>query len=430
MKFATLADIHERLRLGADRVETLSKLKTKSDFLFCYDFFYPSKNKLSEHEIIKKIATDANVYFDVVKQMLPEKDIWFTLALESSTITSRSYEASGVLGGLNYKQMSFESIANRFDEKEARLLWRWLLKCQPVISKRTFFTALAKLKNIRPDLLKTNMSRHTIIKVFDNPESIQSLTFWWEHSYSIPTPMRWKAWTKLYPPENNTIAVILTDTPAYAWCGGYWFIDETGNMKRTNGRGYSGYTEGLLGIKSPVRILEEITSGGIIDSISSVKHNAKFSDRLPFVTAEWYDLSHHGAWDIVMQRLQDDDVQCVRLIDPSSTFIPDGIGGYVIHPNSSHVFLSLREIDDSHWVLGALDGLDEYVNVCTLKNNDLDTPEINDDLCVVVQVSASIVDENGKINQGDIIGVRKDLGIGNLTQYTELIERGMDDADR
>jgi predicted pyridoxine 5'-phosphate oxidase superfamily flavin-nucleotide-binding protein len=47
-----------------------------------------------------------------------------------------------------------------------------------------------------------------------------------------------------------------------------------------------------------------------------------------------------------------------------------------------------------------------------------------------MQVAASTVDKDGNINEGHIVSVRHDLGIGDVTQYTDLIERGMEYADR
>jgi hypothetical protein len=180
MRFAVLADIHERLRLGADRVATLSRLKTKNDFLLCYEFFYPDKARLSKHAVTKGLANDVGMFFAVVQDILPDEEPWLALASESNTTTSRALNAEDVLN-LDYDVMTFTETASRFDEKEARLAWRWLLKERPVISKRTFFGVLARIEGIQPHILKQNMTRDTIIKVFDAPESIQVLEHWWEH---------------------------------------------------------------------------------------------------------------------------------------------------------------------------------------------------------------------------------------------------------
>ena len=416
MRFAVLADIHERLRLGADRVATLSRLKTKNDFLLCYEFFYPDKARLSTHAVTKGLANDVGMFFAVVQDILPDEEPWLALASESNTTTSRALNAEDVLN-LDYDVMTFTETASRFDEKEARLAWRWLLKERPVISKRTFFGVLARIEGIQPHILKQNMTRDTIIKVFDAPESIQVLEHWWEHPSMFPAPMRWKPWTKLYPPEEETIAVMIPDGDMlFTWMSN--FYTRSGEFSRKP-----------FGQTKPY--LCEWAGGNLVDSVRQHEPNAPFSKRMHQFNPESYDLTEHGAWETVMQRLQDEDVSAVRFIKPSQVYTPDGIGGYVMYTNRTHVFLYLRAIDDSRrWTLAALDGLDEHVDVCSLDGSEFDTPELDDDSYTVVQVAASTVDKDGNINEGHIVSVRHDLGIGDVTQYTDLIERGMEYADR
>jgi len=426
MRFAVLADIHERLRLGADRVATLSRLKTKNDFLLCYEFFYPDKARLSKHAVTKGLANDVGMFFAVVQDILPDEEPWLALASESNTTTSRALNAEDVLN-LDYDVMTFTETASRFDEKEARLAWRWLLKERPVISKRTFFGVLARIEGIQPHILKQNMTRDTIIKVFDAPESIQVLEHWWEHPSMFPAPMRWKPWTKLYPPKEETIAVLIPHKLSdFTW--GDFAYDRKGNRTRQ-----------VYWDEPADRINKLAEASGnkygfvVIDFVDGDKPNAPFSERLHWITntftlhCEHYDLTEHGAWETVMQRLQDE----VRFIRPSQVYTPDGIGGYVMYTNRTHVFLYLRAIDDSRrWALAALDGLDEHVDVCSLDGSEFDAPKLDDDSYTVVQVAASTVDKDGNINEGHIVSVRHDLGIGDVTQYTDLIERGMEYADR
>ena len=416
MRFAVLADIHERLRLGADRVTTLSRLKTKNDFLLCYEFFYPDKARLSKHAVTKGLANDVGMFFAVVQDILPDEEPWLALASESNTTTSRALNAEDVLN-LDYDVMTFTETASRFDEKEARLAWRWLLKERPVISKRTFFGVLARIEGIQPHILKQNMTRDTIIKVFDAPESIQVLEHWWEHPSMFPAPMRWKPWTKLYPPEEETIAVMIPDGDMlFTWMSN--FYTRSGEFSRKP-----------FGQTKPY--LCEWAGGNLVDSVRQHEPNAPFSKRMHQFNPESYDLTEHGAWETVMQRLQDEDVSAVRFIKPSQVYTPDGIGGYVMYTNRTHVFLYLRAIDDSRrWTLAALDGLDEHVDVCSLDGSEFDAPKLDDDSYIVVQVAASTVDKDGNINEGHIVSVRQDLGIGDVTQYTDLIERGMEYADR
>ena len=419
MRFAVLADIHERLRLGADRVATLSRLKTKNDFLLCYEFFYPDKARLSKHAVTKGLANDVGMFFAVVQDILPDEEPWLALASESNTTTSRALNAEDVLN-LDYDVMTFTETASRFDEKEARLAWRWLLKERPVISKRTFFGVLARIEGIQPHILKQNMTRDTIIKVFDAPESIQVLEHWWEHPSMFPAPMRWKSWAKLYPPEEETIAVMIpSETNIFYWM-------EVGYDRKGNSNGRT-----PTGAKHLLESYGAFETCVFVDFVDGHEPNTPFSERLRHLNCEHRDLTQHGAWDKVMRRLQDEDVTAVRFIKPSQVYTPDGIGGYVMYTNRTHVFLYLRAIDDSRrWTLASLDGLDEHVDVCSLDGSEFDTPELDDDSYIVVQVAASTVDKDGNINEGHIVSVRQDLGISDVTQYTDLIERGMEYADR
>ena len=45
--------------------------------------------------------------------------------------------------------------------------------------------------------------------------------------------------------------------------------------------------------------------------------------------------------------------------------------------------------------------------------------------CYVVEVAAVRVSAKGQLLDFTVVGVRKDLGIGDVTQFTELVERGM-----
>ena len=98
MMFSTIADIHERLRLGADRAEQLSRLKNKDDALLCYELFYPSGAQITHSSIISRLAEQSGIYYDVVKDLLPESvPLWMTLASESSASGSRGYSAKEIL---------------------------------------------------------------------------------------------------------------------------------------------------------------------------------------------------------------------------------------------------------------------------------------------------------------------------------------------
>ena len=55
--------------------------------------------------------------------------------------------------------------------------------------------------------------------------------------------------------------------------------------------------------------------------------------------------------------------------------------------------------------------------------------EIDDESCIVVEVIAIRVNSDGKIIEKEFVDIRNDLGISDVIQITELIERGMENEE-
>tara|TARA_R110002012_G_C11654051_1_gene611617 strand:+ start:1529 stop:2806 length:1278 start_codon:yes stop_codon:yes gene_type:complete len=424
MKFSKLADIHERLRLGDDKLNQLARLNDKEEALACYEFFFPNSVGISWNDAVSKISTDIGMYFDVVKDILPKEDRWYALASESSASGSRGLSAQAVLD-FPFKAASFTDIAHNFNEIEARLLWRWLTKSKPVMGKRSFFSALARLKSVPPHLVHQNMTTDTLIKLYDNPQSIHILSSWWAHKEMLPAPFRWKPWRKLHPPEKEMYALIVPKgNLCFQWNGNTCL--RNGDMIHIpKEKTHNEYREILIDSE-----WENI----VVDAVDYDSPHATFRERLPLIRSqpssiEVYDLTEHGSWDKVNRRLQHQGVAYVRLIEPSQVFKPDSIGGYVLHPNRNKVFLRLHSINSKVWTLASLDGIDDYIPVCSVPVIDETMKELDDDSCIVVEIVAVRVNGKGQITQAIPLDVRPDLGISDITQLTDLIERGMEDDD-
>lgn len=412
MKFSKVADMHERLRLGADRVEQLSRLENKEEALYVYEFFFPSTARVSAARVKSLIADEIASFYDVVDACLTDDEpLWSLLASESSQSGSRGLSAAEVQA-FPYKAAAFTEIAYKFNEIEARLIWRYLMKSSPVISKRTFFGALARLHGIPPYLLKMNMSVDTIIRLYEDPKSISILEHWWENPQMFPSPHRWRAWTKMHPPTDEVIAMVIPNGELYyTW---------QGNARKRNGDR----------LPNPMKINEfrEFVGDTILDLVSYDKPHNRFDERYPFSApnaAQTFDLSEHGSWERVLEVLNDDTTQCVRFINPELSFTPDSEGGYIMYPHRSKVFLRLNEIKNGKWELSALDGLDDYVSVVTIDAVDPTFTMFDHESCIVVEGVASSVNTEGNITGFALAEVRNDLGISDVTQYTELIERGL-----
>jgi hypothetical protein len=409
MRFATLADIHERIRLGSPKRGQLQRLTSKEEALFFFEFFYPERARVSTSTAIGKVAHELSLFYDVAANMMPDEETWYALASESNKSASRAMTCQQVLD-LPFESMSFTDIAYRFNEVEARLVWRYLMRATPDISKRSFFGIMSTLMDLPSAVVKQSMTRDTLIKMFDDPNSIQSLTEWWKHS-AFPTPARWRSWRKLTPPEDDHIAVIVPNGPLYfTWRG--------------EARTRSG--ERLSSVHANDYLIEW-AGDHIIDRIPASDPARAWADRVPD-DAETYTLADHGAWENVMRRLNDDDVQCVRLVRASNHYEPDEVMGFTMFPHRSRVFLRLHEIDESRWTLAALDGLDDYEPVARIESPEPTIREVEEDSCAVVEVAVLSVDSEGNINQCLFVDMRPDLGIGDVTQVTELIERGLEHA--
>jgi hypothetical protein len=100
--------------------------------------------------------------------------------------------------------------------------------------------------------------------------------------------------------------------------------------------------------------------------------------------------------------------------------------GFTIYPHRSRVFLRLHSIDESRWTLSALDGLDDFEPVANILDPNVGVRTVDEDSCVVIEVAVLSVDGEGYINQCLFIDTRPDLGIGDVAQLTDLIERGLE----
>lgn len=423
MKFRMLANLHEQLRLG-DKIKghaLRSKLSSKDDALYFYEFFFPSKARVSRSNAVSKLSKEMELYFDVVDNMLPDEEVWYAFASESNKAASKEMTCQQVLD-LPFEDMSFTQIAQQFNEIEARLVWRYLLNDRPPISKRSFFGKMAAAIEIPPKIVRQNMNQETLAKMYDDPESIHVLKEWWRHPRLFPAPARWKPWLKLKPPEGEYYAVVIPN--------GDLHYHYAGKVRHRNGELV---TDRKCDAGSSV-ILEKVGDVGI-DVYDSVYRSFDERRHRFSIQAEVIPLQEEGAWFQVNVRLNSPDVQAVRLIEGSSIYEPDEIMGYVMYPHRSRVRLRLHEIDESHWTLAALDGLDEFVPVAKIPVPNIDphynlfhhfkNPKVDD--VTLIEVAAIEVGEDGYINQGIFIGHRPNLGIGDIIQLTDLIERGMSD---
>jgi len=421
-KFALLADIHEQLRLGGDRVKQLARLETADDAIMLYQFFYPT---VKGADPIRMLANEAASFYDVVKDMLPEEQPWMTLASESANYGSRDYDCGYVRALLNVES-SFSEVAKQFNEIEARLLWRWAMHSKPVISKRTFFGALARLHSLPVHILQSHMNINMIAKIYNQKESILGMERWWEYGMS-PAPMRWKAYTSLAPPLENHYAVIVPEGD----------IKHVYDNKARNRNGLliskAGVNDSWLkdsGVYREVVVVNKnVIDSVVLDTVDPNKHNfTEWTYDKRMVTQSQTMKTTNRDWDDLINALQEDTIRCVRLIPMDGSFKPDAIGGYVMHADRTKVFLraEMDAMGSGPTYLQAIDGVDEFITVASTEvigdwryNPDMDEE------CIVIEVAAVRVSEKGQLLNFTAVRRRDDLGISDITQFTELVERGM-----
>ena len=423
-KFALLADIHEQLRMGGDRVKQLARLENAENAIMLYQFFYPT---VRGADPIRMLANEAASFYDVVKDMLPEEEPWMTLASESADYGSRDYNCGYVRALLNVEG-SFTKIAKQFNEKEARLLWRWAMQSKPVISKRTFFGALARLHSLPVHILQANMNITMIAKIYNQKDSILGMERWWEYGMH-PAPMRWKAWSSLAPPTDNHYAVIVPEGEIKYIYGGYTRgrnglaiprLSDTKNLGNL-------YSHDTRHIYREVVVPEGAGHITILDRVDPKKHNfAEWTYNMRMDSHEL--LTTNKNWDDIVHALQSEEVRCIRLIPIDGVFEPDAIGGYVMHADRTKVFLraEMDAMGGGPTYLQALDGISEYITVGETEH--IPNWKYNENLdheCIVIEVAAVRVSERGQLLNFTVIGRRDDLGISDVTQFTELVVRGM-----
>jgi hypothetical protein len=419
-KFALLADIHEELRFGGDRVKQLARLKTADDAIMLYQFFYPT---VKGADPIRMLANEAASFYDVVKDMLPEEQPWMTLASESTNNGSRDYDCGYVRALLNVES-SFTEIAKQFNEKEARLLWRWAMHSKPVISKRTFFGALARLHSLPVHILQANMNINMIAKIYNQKDSILGMERWWEYGMH-PAPMRWKAWTSLAPPTENHYAVIVPEGEIkYVYNGKArsrsGLLTRRGDVPSGMLSAQGKYTEVVIPDEGKCTVID-IVDTKKLKSFAELNYAQRMGGEDNIKTT-------HKDWNDIVHLLQSEKVRCVRLIPIDGVFEPDAIGGYVMHADRTKVFLraEMDVMGRGPTYLQALDGISEYITVGETEH--IPNWKYNENLdheCIVIEVAAVRVSEKGQLLNFTVVGRRDDLGITDVTQFTELVERGM-----
>jgi len=420
-KFSFIADIHERIRLGDrdEKLKQVARLTTAEEAIDFYFFTFP--NHIS-NDPIRMLADEASSYYDVVRNMLPDENEWMMLASESANNGSRNFNCDYVAALLKTKK-SFSEVAKLFNEKEARLLWRWALHCKPVISKRAFFNILSKIHSLPANVLQANMNIKTIDQVFNSPDSILGLGRWWEYD-TAPAPMRWKAYTTLAPPKDNHLAVMIPEGEIY-----YAYKGKIRNraglpLAKYDGHFYNFDTYFEM-VDNADSLRHNSSDYTIIDRVFAKKPKEIFSKRMQNYEGFGHLLGDtDNNWRDIINALTRPDVRCVRLIKQHQEFEPDGIGGYVMHADRTKVFLIANYRDTIE--LCALDGVSEYVPVGETHDENVKTTiSMYKQDCYVVEVAAVRVSAKGQLLDFTVVGVRKDLGIGDVTQFTELVERGM-----
>jgi len=412
-KFALLADIHEQLRLGKAPVTQLARLTTLEDTLALYRLFYIDQLPTDP---FKLIAYEAALFYDVVKDMLPEEETWMALASESANSGSRDFDLSYV-EALLQSSKSFTEVAHKFNEKEARLLWRWCIKDSPVITKRAFFGALARIHAVPNEAMTRNMTSETLTKLFRDKESLSVNLRWSEYDW-FPSPMRWKAYTSLAPPEENHLAVVVPK-------GDMIYLHNhvvRDRMGRKIGR--HGYSANYLyeAVRCPDSGVETI-----IDRVKIRSPLVTFVTRVGGEHGSGY-MSTDSNWDDIVRELQSPDVRCIRLIKPNQEFKPDAIGGYVMHADRTKVFLRVDYKVNGFGTLQALDGIDDFVDMTAAFPLPDELKNPLDIECAVAEIAAVRVGgrhgwEMVILTDYTVIKLRTDLGIKDVTQYVELVAR-------
>jgi len=412
-KFALLADIHEQLRLGESPVKQLARLEKLEDTLALHRLFYIDQLPYRT-DPFKLITYEATSFYDVVKDMLPEEEAWMTLASESANSGSRDFDLAYV-EALLQSATTFTEVAHKFNEKEARLLWRWCLRDKPVITKRAFFGALARIHAVPHEVVTRNMTSTTIVKLFRDKESLRANKRWTEYDW-FPSPMRWKAYTSLAPPEENHLAVVVPK-------GDIVYLHNHVVRDRMGRRiGKHGYSANYLyeAVRCPDSGVETI-----IDRVKKHSPLETFATRVEGEHGSGY-MSTDSDWDDIVRRLQSPDVSCIRLIKPSQEFKPDAIGGYVMHADRTKVFLKIEYLTGGEYLLGALDGIDDVVCVTDAHPLPEELQNPLDIECAVAEIAAvqvGIRNHSLFLYDWTVIKLRADLGIKDVTQYVELLAR-------
>tara|TARA_R100001463_G_scaffold68899_1_gene122367 strand:- start:410 stop:1225 length:816 start_codon:yes stop_codon:yes gene_type:complete len=269
-----------------------------------------------------------------------------------------------------------------------------------------------------------------IAKIYNQKDSILGMERWWEYGMH-PAPMRWKAWTSLAPPTENHYAVIVPEGEIkYVYNGK---VRSRSGLLTSSSDVQTGFLNDKKGVYREIVVPHKLSVNNtkknfIIDEVDTTRGNFNQINYALRMRKDFLKTTNKN-WDDLVHLLQSEDVRCIRLIPIDGVFEPDAIGGYVMHADRTKVFLraEMDAMGRGPTYLQALDGISEYITVA--ETEYIPNWKYGDNLdydCVVIEVAAVRVSAKGQLLNFTVIGRRDDLGISDVTQFTELVERGME----
>lgn len=464
MTFAEVARLVESIRLGNDKREALSCIKDEKKACLYYGILFPNKGMLTKGDLSGRFAREVGVFVDVLLDVVNEQSFAMALAQESNKSASQGWsvpQAQRMMEGVCSGALPIIETAHKMDEIEARLFWKHVLGEHAPLTPNSFLTCLGMNQGVHQDVMR----RHIMLKepmklihvLFDDPESLDIPTRWYEETNIALTPRRYLP----FHPHDDTQSLEDFNGGFYQrlYQKGstkmlYILPEPSGTRLVWRDRGGRLTSAGVIPDewlpKGPI-ILETISHEDVLhvyDAIYPRYPHLSLTQRLG--KAEWDsgDIVIHMPTEIdkmseLVSSLSEEEV--IRFPDMDA-FDPFKSGGFVLTASLAKAILrfnSVRKVtgDLLEIELACVDGLDDFIPIGKVKvTGDLkmtsqgtlarltnivlnkDWQDIPPEVIIPMGVIVPEITQNPlKADNMMITGIMDDLGISDITQYVDLL---------
>lgn len=464
MTFAEVARLVESIRLGNDKREALSCVKDEKKACLYYGVLFPNKGMLTKGDLSGRFAKEVGVFVDVLLDVVNEQSFAMALAQESNKSASQGWsvpQAQRMMEGVCSGALTIIETAHKMDEIEARLFWKHVLGEHAPLTPTSFLTCLGMNQGVQQDVMR----RHIALKepmelirvLFDDPESLDIPTRWYEETNMALTPRRYLPFhphddTQLIQEFNGGFYQRLCQKGSTKML--YILPEPSGTKLVWRDRGGRLTSAGVIpegwSPKGPI-ILETASEQGVLhvyDVIYPRYPHLTLTERLE--KAGWYsdDIVIHAPVRVdkmseLVSTLSEEETIRFPDMNEFNPFLP---GGFVLTSSLAKAILRLHSVrkvtgDLLEVELACIDGLDDFIPIGKVEVTgelkiasqgtlgrltnivlNKDWQDIPPEVIIPMGVIVPEITQNPLKGENMMVtDIMDDLGISDITQYVDLL---------